>query len=144
MFPEQEVHKLNVKIDTFNRNDPTLKRIFSLMEEHGENRTQLGKSIGLTRAAISSWAIGRCESYKHEKYLNKIANHYNVSVGYLIGEDSASENEISDLLAQFKSRSEIRNLFYATKDATKKDIECVIKILETLKDQNRKEENSIG
>jgi transcriptional regulator with XRE-family HTH domain len=111
------------------------------MKEHEESMAQLGRVVGLTRSQISSWATGRCESYKREEYLHKIAQHYHVSIGELVGE----EGESSYFLSQFKRKPEIRDLFYAAVGASKEDIAYITKLLKALKikSQSEKEECSV-
>ena len=82
---------------------------------------------------------------KNDK-LQKIADHFGVSLGYLMGTESEEPNAIDkennpivlddealELLEELKERPEMRTLFSVSRKASKDDILKAVKIIEALK-----------
>ena len=114
----------------------TLDRILELMNKHGETQVDLANLLGITKDAVSKWKTGRNKAYENKKYINKIAEHYNVSADYLLGIPQSDDSELNDYLMELKSRPEMRTLFKVSKNATKEDVEQAVKIIEALKKPN--------
>lgn len=76
-------------------------RIEKLCQENNESITTMCKESGASRASLSDLKVGRKQSLSAET-LFKIANHFKVSVDYLLGKDNknaptgAGERSISD------------------------------------------------
>lgn len=61
----------------------TLERIRLLLKDVGKNQTDLTDALGLNKQAFTDWNAQRSESYK--KYINEIAEFFDVSIDYLLG-----------------------------------------------------------
>lgn len=72
---------LNEKINLGGSMD--FKRLYELREEYELTQEELAKILGVSRAVISQWELGR--SFIPLKRLNIIANYYNLSFDYLMG-----------------------------------------------------------
>jgi len=62
-------------------------RIEELCKEHNESITTMCKESGASRASLSDLKVGRKQSLSAET-LSKIAEHFCVSVDYLIGKET--------------------------------------------------------
>lgn len=94
-------------------------------------------ALGLSPAAATKWRNG---AVPRETTLLKIADHFGVTVDYLLGKekDPATESdELTEYLEELKNRPEMRMLFSLAKGATKEDVERAAAIIEAL----RKSEN---
>ena len=69
----------------------TLEKILNLMKDNNCDNQQLAIALGLNRQVVTDWRAGRSKSYK--KYLYQIADYFNVSVDYLLG--NAPKNTIT-------------------------------------------------
>lgn len=63
--------------------DIILQRILDLIKENGISQKDLVDDLGLGRTVVTEWKSGRSQSYK--KYVDKIANYFDVDVNYLLG-----------------------------------------------------------
>lgn len=72
--------------------------------------------------------------------LTKIADYFNVSVDYLLGNEkkpaATEDDELNEYLEYLKNREDGRMLFSLAKNATKEDVMRAVAIIEAL----RKEE----
>ena len=76
-------------------------RIEELCKENNESITTMCKESGASRASLSDLKVGRKQSLSAET-LSKIANHFGVSVDYLLGKENkkaptdSGERSVSD------------------------------------------------
>lgn len=116
----------------------------SLLEKNGVTAYKVAKATGITTSTLTSWKQGKYVP-KPDK-LQKIADYFGVSLGYLMGTEEAEPNAIDkeknpivlddealELLEELKTRPEMRTLFSVSKKATKEDILKAVKIIEALK-----------
>lgn len=116
----------------------------ALCKKHKTNASQVSKATGISTATLTSWKKG-VYTPKADK-LQKIADHFGVSLGYLIGQEEEEpsavdkqnnpivlDDEAMELLEELKTRPEMRTLFSVSKKATKEDILKAVKIIEALK-----------
>ena len=116
----------------------------SLLEKHGVTAYKVAKATGITTSTLTSWKQGKYVP-KPDK-LQKIADYFGVSLGYLMGTEGEEPNAIDkeknpivlddealELLEELKTRPEMRTLFSVSKKATKEDILKAVKIIEALK-----------
>ena len=61
----------------------TTDRIFELMHEHNMNAKQFAELTGISQGNVTDWKKGR--SKPSIKAIEKIANNFNVSIDYLLG-----------------------------------------------------------
>jgi transcriptional regulator with XRE-family HTH domain len=69
------------------------KRIVELRKNKGLKQTELAKSLGISRSALSLYEIEKREP--DISTLNKLAALFDVPVGYILGEDLAEEKEVN-------------------------------------------------
>lgn len=67
----------------------TLAKILNLLNERNIKQQEFAKAIGVRKQAISEWKNGTTKSYM--KYIDKIADYFNVSTDYLLGNKTHSE-----------------------------------------------------
>lgn len=60
-------------------------RLKELREENNESQQQLGRVLNMSKMAISHWESGHSEPSIAQLII--LANHFDVSVDYLIGRD---------------------------------------------------------
>lgn len=65
-----------------------LTNILSLLKEQNKKQIELTNYLGLSKNVFTEWKAGRNNAYM--KYLPKIAEFFNVSVDYLIGNETQS------------------------------------------------------
>ncbi len=101
-----------------------------LRMERGLTQEEVGKVIGVQKAAIQKYEKGDVENMKRSS-IQKLSDFYNVSPSYLMGleEKKDANSEVSEI---FKNRPELKILFNLTKDATKEEVEKAVKIIETM------------
>ena len=115
-----------------------------LLRKYNLSAYKVSKMTGVTQSTLSDWKRGR--STPKTDTLQKIADHFDVSVDYLMGRESDEPNAIDkennpivldddalELLEELKERPEMRTLFSVSKKATKEDILKAVKIIEALK-----------
>ena len=120
------------------------ERFEQLLQKHGVTPYKVSKEAGVTQTSLSNWKSGR--STPSVKTLQKIADYFDVSIGYLTGAEEGEPNAVDkennpivlddealELLEELKTRPEMRTLFSVSKKATKEDIMKAVKIIEALK-----------
>ena len=108
------------------------------------------EKVGLNRSAVAKWKKG---SLPNGATLNSLAQFFNVSVDYLLGNEQKEKSaqnvqvrdendnivvldkETRDLIDSLRSKPEMKMLFSVSKGATKEDIIRTVKIIEALKDK---------
>ena len=133
----------------------TYDRIEMLMKQNGEIPSELSKATKISTGLLSQWK-SRMQNPSLQK-LSLVADHYNVTVDYLLGNVSdphtrkATQKDIDTLLCrddndqlvnndpeltayleELKNRKEMRMLFSLAAGATKEDVEKSVKIIEAL------------
>ena len=108
-----------------------------LLEERGVTPYQVFKATGVAQSSLSDWKNGKSKP-KYEKMV-KIADYFNVSVDYLLtgGQKNqapidAVDEDLRDYLDELRNRPEMRMLFSTTKNATKAQIEAIVKMVEEM------------
>lgn len=91
--------------------------------------------LGMNKSAVTNWK--NRQTPPRDATLQKLAEYFGVSVDYLLGKEKspaeAEDNEITEMLETLKNNPGMRVLFSKTKNATKEDIEKVIKMLDIMK-----------
>lgn len=119
---------------------PLYERIDSLCKDNGTNITQMCKEAGVQRSALSDYKSGKNKTISFSN-LQKIANYFGMTVDELVnGETKKSpdselseDDELNEYLEALKNNPGMRTLFSKTKNATKEDIEKVIKMIDIMK-----------
>ena len=120
------------------------ERFEQLLQKRGVTPYKVSKETGVTQTSLSNWKSGRKKP--SAKTLQKMADYFGVTVGYLMGteeeEPNATDKENNpivldddalELLEELKERPEMRTLFSVSRKATKEDILKAVKIIEALK-----------
>ena len=113
-----------------------------LCDENGITTYRLCKDLGFSTALMSQWKTGR--QNPSGKKLQQIAEYFNVPMEFLyVGdyepdrpEPDQDDREMNELLESLKNNPGMRVLFSKTKNASKEDIEKVIKMLEIMKGED--------
>lgn len=111
-------------------------RFNELLKEHNVTAYQVGKATGISTSTLSEWKNGKYTP-KMDK-VQKIADYFNVSVDYLLGNEKTSpvdlteDEELNIYLEELKNRKEMRMLFKLASGATKEDVEKAVAIIEAL------------
>lgn len=74
--------------------DETLKRIVECIGPRHGAKKELAEYLNIHPNVITNWLNGRNKSY--HKYLPQIATYYNVSIDYLLGNESKSDTVTDD------------------------------------------------
>ncbi len=116
-----------------------------LCKEKGVAPTRAALDIGLSKSAPIKWRT--TGATPNGETLNKIAEYFSVSVSVLLGEETKKaptpegerdhaidhiDDELKEYLDELRSRSEMRMLFSTTKNATKTQIEAIVKMIEEM------------
>ena len=120
------------------------ERFEQLLQKRGVTPYKVSKETGVTQTSLSNWKSGR--NTPSAKTLQKLADYFGVTVGYLMGteeeEPNATDKENNpivldddalELLEELKERPEMRTLFSVSRKTTKEDILKAVKIIEALK-----------
>jgi len=113
------------------------ERIKQLRKELGFTQEELAEKLKInfgletTRETIGKWEGGKQEMGIYA--LTCIAKALGVTTSYLTREKNHSD-DVAELLETLHKRPEMRVLFDVSRNASKEDIEKVIKIIEVLKE----------
>lgn len=119
-------------------------------KEKGLSLTKLEEKLGYGNGRLSKWAGAKRPMSK--KIICEVAEALDVSTMELAGEavelpgmataskpveSSAPDNDsLWEYLDQLRTRSEMRMLFSVTKDATKSQVEAIVKFVEAMKNDD--------
>jgi len=70
--------------------DSVLEKILNLIDERGVQQKIFASDIGLNQNSVTEWKTGRLKSYR--RYIDKIADYFNVSTDYLLGREENISN----------------------------------------------------
>lgn len=120
-----------------------MTRYKQLRTEHGETQQNLADLLGISRGAYANIENGKRRP--DFDTLFRLADHYDVSVDYILGRDAPRRKtaeelvngsaELTDYLDYLAARPEMRMLFHVTKDATKEQVEAIVKMIESISGQ---------
>lgn len=112
----------------------TGKYIRDLRLKHGFSQEELGKLVGVQRAAVQKWECGKVQNLKRET-IKRLSEIFNVPASSFIDSDenTAEDNELTEYLEELRTRSEMRMLFSVAKGATKEDVEKVVEMFKIMK-----------
>ena len=109
-----------------------------LCQEKGVSVTRATVDMGLSRTIGSKWK--RTGATPNGETLSRIAEYFGVSTDYLLNggepEQSAAidvvEEDLREYLDELRSRPEKRLLFSVTKNATRGQIEAIVRMIEEM------------
>lgn len=109
-------------------------RLTVLLEEHNMTQTQLAKIIGTSNVTICRYLT--CERIPRLDVVAKIANVFNVSIDYLLGNSENKDLTSSETDTDLEMAIIIKNLYSLDKNShlTKKQLEMIKRLLLANKD----------
>ena len=117
-------------------------RIESLCKDRGINITQMCRDAEIPRGNLTDLKKGRTAALS-TKTLVKISEYFGVSVEYLLGNEQKEkaaidvvDDDLQEYLDELRSRPEKRMLFSVTKNATKSQIEAIVKMIEEMQGED--------
>ena len=116
------------------------KRLKALREQRGLYLQDVADFLGVTRQAYMKYENGET---KNPRKLEQLANFFNVTTDYLLGNDSNHidtpapayylDPETAEIAEQLHKRKDMRMLFHAAKSSTPEDVKMVTDMLERFK-----------
>ena len=112
------------------------ERLKELRLQHGLTQEEVGKIIGVQKAAIQKYEKGDIKNMKRVS-AQKLSKFFGVPAAYIMGyqeleESSKEDKELDEYLELLATRPELKMLFNLTKDATREEVEKAVKIIETI------------
>lgn len=119
-----------------------LGQIKKLCMRDSTTLAKLEKTLNFGNGTLSRWGVSSPSIDK----IQKVANYFNVSIDYLIGNEETVrvidednnivvlDDETRDLIDSLRRNPEMKMLFSVSKNATKEDIIKTVKIIEALKE----------
>lgn len=109
-------------------------RLNALLEEHNMTQTQLAKMICTSNVTICRYST--CERVPRLDVVAKIANVFNVSIDYLLGNSESKTLKSSEIDADVEMAMIIKSLYDLDKNShlSKKQIELIKRLLLANKD----------
>ena len=109
-----------------------------LRRSRGMTQAELAAKLGISKSAVSMYERGNREP--ELDLLETMADLFGVTASTMLGrpEDGLVNNdpELTACLEQLRDRPELRMLFSVTKNATKRDVEAAVRIIEALRGHN--------
>ena len=106
-------------------------RLKELREEKGLNMREAARQLGLAPSTYYNYEIGAREP--NSEMLVKLANFYNCSIDYMIGNDVQYRDEATEIADKITRNPELRSVFRQLSGATSTQIQKIGEIIETLK-----------
>lgn len=115
------------------------ERLDALCKEKGIKGGRMCTDLNISKSLMTDLKSGRKKGINAET-AQKIASYFDVTVGYLLGEEEQKEKplingdeELTEYLEILKTRPEMRMLFQISKDATKEDVEAAVRVIEAIR-----------
>ena len=115
------------------------ENIIALCDEKGIKGGKMCTDLGISKGLLTDLKMGRRTGISASN-AQKIASYFDVTVGYLLGEEEQKEKplvngdeELNEYLEVLKNRPEMRMLFQISKDATKEDVEAAVRVIEAIR-----------
>lgn len=112
------------------------ENIIRLCQDRGIKGGKMCTDLGISKGLLTDLKMGR-RSGVSAKTADKIASYFGVSVGYLLGTEQEkklvnNDEELTEYLEELRSRPDKRMLFSVTKNATKAQIEAIVRMIEEM------------
>lgn len=111
------------------------ERIEALLRERGISGSRMSADLGMSRSFMTELRKGRAKGVSAENAA-RIAEYLGVSTDYLLGnaerEEPEGDAELAEYLEELKNRPDKRMLFSVTKNATKAQIEAIVRMIEEM------------
>lgn len=113
-----------------------------LCRKIGKSPTGVALELNISRGTVSAWK--NKGTTPQRDILQKIADYFDVTVDYLLGNETSYEtkkspdiapedDEVARMVEELKNNPGMRILFSKTKNASKEDLEKVIKMLDIMR-----------
>lgn len=115
------------------------ERIDALLRERGISGAKLSTDLGMSRSFMTELRKGRAKGVNAET-AGRIADYLGVTTDYLLGKTDDpgpvnGDEELTEYLEELRTRPEKRMLFSVTKNATKAQIEAIVRMIEEMQQQ---------
>ena len=113
------------------------ERIEALLRERGISGSRMSADLGMSRSFMTELRKGRAKGVSAENAA-RIAEYLGVSTDYRLGNtdrpepQTGGDAELAEYLEELRSRPEKRMLFSVTKNATKAQIEAIVRMIEEM------------
>lgn len=81
---------------------PIYERIRNLAQQHKISLAELERSLQFSNGIISTWKFSNPSIDK----VKKVANYFNVSIDYLLGNDNSVDPQDQQILAMFRKQTD--------------------------------------
>ena len=112
-----------------------IERLKELRKERGISQATLAEYLGLSKSTIGMYETGAIDP--SVEALNGIADFFNVSIGYLLGEEDYSiyylRPEVASKAQEIYEDPNLRILLDAKRDLSPEDLDVVINMIKALK-----------
>lgn len=111
-------------------------RIRELRKSRNMTMKQLGEVVGVAESTISQYETGKRQP-DNETVL-KLGEFFDVTVGYILGAEKERatidviDDDLKEYLDELRNRPEKKLLFSVTKNATKSQIEAIVRMIEEM------------
>jgi transcriptional regulator with XRE-family HTH domain len=116
-------------------------RLKKLRNEKGVTQQELGDYLGVSRSTVAGYETGK----RKPEYdtLHKLANYFNVSIDYLLGNTDerspadkikkaiSDDPELLEFWEELKDREDLQLMFKQTRDLSPETIQQIISIIKT-------------
>ena len=113
------------------------ERIAQLCRERGISGGRMCGDLGISRSMLTDLKMGRKKTVGADTAA-KIASYLGVSVDYLTGNSDEkkllvnNDEELTEYLQELRERPDKRMLFSVTKNATKAQVEAIVRMIEEM------------
>ena len=108
------------------------ERLTELLKDNNMYQNDLAQHVGYTTQAISRWCRGETEP--DLKTLKKIANFFNVSIDYLVGNEKSANNDIVQEKNALKKALIEAGYMKENEDLSKEELERLMKFVKNNKE----------
>lgn len=112
------------------------ERIEVLLRERGISGSKLSADLGMSRSFMTELRKGRAKGVNAETAA-RIAEYLGVTTDYLLGKSEQpgpvnGDEELTEYLQELRERPDKRMLFSVTKNATKAQVEAIVRMIEEM------------
>ncbi len=113
------------------------ERIDALLKERGISGSKMSVDLGMSRSFMTELRKGRAKGVTAETAA-RIADYLGVTTDYLLGKPAAAapggeeDDELTEYLEELRTRPDKRMLFSVTRNATKAQIEAIVRMIEEM------------
>lgn len=104
----------------------------NLREKRHISQAKLASDLNLSAGTIGMYETGKRKP--SSEMLETLADYFNVDIDYLLGRETVStyllNPEAAFMIRELQERPELKVLLETSRDATKEDIEAVIRLLQ--------------